>query len=103
MHKIIADNREAISELCRHYGVRKLEVFGSAARAADFDPTNSDADFLVEYLRPPQLGPLEEFFGFRDALADLLERPVDLVEPGAIKNPYIAKEIGNGRELVYAA
>ena len=103
MHRIIAENREAMSELCRRYGVRKLEVFGSAARAEDFDPSSSDADFLVEYLRPAGLGPLEEFFGFRDALADLLGRPVDLVEPGAIRNPYLLKEIGGAREIVYAA
>jgi len=27
---------------------RRLEVFGSAARAADFDSAASDVDFLVE-------------------------------------------------------
>jgi len=89
MHRLIADNRAAISALCRHYGVSKLEVFGSAARGTDFDEVLSDADFLVQYRRPAKLPPLEEFFGFRDALADLLDRPVDLVEPGAIKNPYL--------------
>ena len=87
MHRLIAENRAAISAICRRYGVAKLEVFGSAARASDFDEQTSDADFLVEYQRPARLGPLEECFGLRDALTDLLGRDVDLVEPGAVKNP----------------
>ena len=103
MHRLIDDNRAVISALCQRYGVGKLEVFGSAARGEDFDELASDADFLVEYRRPTRLGPLEEYFGFREALAALLGRPVDLVEPGAIKNPYLLKDINRARELVYAA
>ena len=102
MHRLIEDNRAAIAALCQRYGVSKLEVFGSAARAADFDELASDADFLVEFQRPGELGPLEEFFGLRADLSALLRRPVDLVEPGAIKNPYLLKDINRARELVYA-
>lgn len=103
MHRLIADNRSAIAALCQRYGVSKLEVFGSAARGTDFDERTSDADFLVEYQRPARLGPLEEYFGLREALADLLGRDVDLVEPGAITNPYLLQDINRARELVYAA
>ena len=103
MHRLIAENRAAISALCQRYGVSKLEVFGLAARGDDFDELASDADFLVEYQRPSRLGPLEEYFGFREALASLLGRPVDLAEPGAIKNPYLLGAINRAREIVYAA
>ncbi len=103
MHRLIAENRGAIAALCQRYGVRRLEVFGSAARGIDFDEITSDADFLVEYQRPARLGPLEEYFGLRESLADLLGREVDLIEPGAIKNPYLLKDINRARELVYAA
>ena len=47
MHLEILHKREAITALCREYGVARLEVFGSAARGSDFDPARSDADFLV--------------------------------------------------------
>ena len=47
MHTLIQDKRADIAALCRRYRVRHLEVFGSAARGDDFDPANSDADFLV--------------------------------------------------------
>jgi uncharacterized protein len=33
----IDEKRDAIAEICRRYGVARLEVFGSAARGADFD------------------------------------------------------------------
>ena len=101
MHRLISENREAIAALCKRFGVNRLEVFGSAARGSDFDATLSDADFLVEFQRGGKLGPLEEFFEFRNELSALLHRPVDLVEPGAVKNPYVARGINRARELVY--
>jgi uncharacterized protein len=36
--------------LCRRFHVRRLDVFGSAARG-DFDPEHSDVDFIVEFDR----------------------------------------------------
>jgi predicted nucleotidyltransferase len=34
---LIREQQEDIAAICRRFGVRKLEVFGSAARG-DFDP-----------------------------------------------------------------
>ena len=59
MHADIAAHRKELTALCRRYGVRRLEVFGSAARAADFDPKTSDADFLVEFDHDSGHSPLE--------------------------------------------
>ena len=103
MHPAIANKRNEIADLCRRHGVARLQVFGSAARATDFDPLNSDADFLVEF--DPHRAPLtlERYFDFRDALHDALGRPVDLVEPLAIRNPYLRAAINRSCELVYAS
>jgi predicted nucleotidyltransferase len=49
MHPAIAQHRSGISAICQRYRIRRLEVFGSAARAVDFNPASSDADFLVEF------------------------------------------------------
>ena len=49
MHPLIAGKLPEIARICEDFHVRRLELFGSAARAADFDPAHSDADFLVEY------------------------------------------------------
>ena len=103
MHPAIASKQEELVALCRRHGVARLEIFGSAARGEDFDPQASDADFLVEF--GPTVGPrtLDRYFDFRDALHDALGRPVDLVEFGAVQNPYLRASIDESRELVHAA
>jgi uncharacterized protein len=103
MHDIIRQNRKKIEALCREFNVSSLEVFGPAARATDFDPARSDADFLVEFLKPPKIDPLDEYLGLKSKLSDLLSRPVDLVSMRAVKNPYVRKRIEESRELVFAA
>jgi len=103
MHRLIDDRRTEIAILCRRYGVRRLEVFGSAARGADFHPDSSDADFLVSFEPKSSLSALEQFFGFSREMARLLGRPVDLVEAGSVRNPFIRAEVDSARELVYAA
>ena len=103
MHAEIAEKRDALIALCKRYDVTRLEVFGSAARGVDFDPATSDADFLVEFRAGSALAPLEQFFGLAKALEDLLGRPVDLVEPSAIRNPFIRAGINRSREVLYGA
>lgn len=102
MHAEIAARRDELTTLCRRFGVRRLEIFGSAARGADFDLETSDADFLVEFDCDGGQGPLEQFFGFAQALERALGRPVDLVERGAVANPFILAGIETARDLVYA-
>jgi predicted nucleotidyltransferase len=102
MHPAIAQHRSGISAICQRYRISRLEVFGSAARAVDFNPASSDADFLVEFASDAQPG-LEAFFGAKADLEKLLGRGVDLVEPGAVRNPYVLASINRNREAIYAA
>ncbi len=90
-----------IAAICQRYGIRRLEVFGSAARASDFDPAYSDADFLVEFAPGIEPG-LHTIFGAKADLEALLGRGVDLVEPGALRNPYVLASINHHREAVFA-
>ena len=102
MHPAIAQHRPGISAICQRYRIQRLEVFGSAARAVDFDPASSDADFLVEFA--PGVQPnLQMLFGAKTELETLLGRGVDLVEPDAVRNPYVLASINRSREAVYAA
>jgi hypothetical protein len=80
----IAEKRDALAELCRRFGVERLEVFGSAARSTDFDRDRSDADFLVTFT-PSARNDLAAFADLKEALERLLGRPVDLVEREAIE------------------
>ncbi len=102
MHPVIAAQRPAIANICRRNQVRRLEVFGSAARGADFDPERSDADFLVEFA-PDAQADLGGWFSVRTELERLLGRAIDLVEYQALRNPYVRADIERTRELVYAA
>ncbi|HEX2544292.1 MAG TPA: nucleotidyltransferase domain-containing protein [Ramlibacter sp.] len=102
MHPLIEQKRSEIARVCREHRVRRLEVFGSGARASDFDPGKSDADFLVEF-EPSSHPGLETFFGLKDALENLLRRKVDLVQAGAVRNPYVQASIDRAREVVYGA
>lgn len=101
MHPAIAQHRADISSICQRYRISRLEVFGSAARADDFDPASSDADFLVEFAPDAQPG-LSTFFGAKADLERLLGRGVDLVEPGAVRNPFVLASINRHREAIYA-
>jgi hypothetical protein len=99
----IALRRAELAELCRRFHVRRLDLFGSAARG-DFDPEHSDVDFLVEFdRRNPATLSLEIYFMLKDALEALFGRPVDLVEPGAVRNPYLKASIEESRELLFEA
>lgn len=102
MHPAIARHRTAIADICLRFGIRRLDLFGSAARGVDFDLSASDADFLVEFAQPGS-GGLQQFFDLKDALERLLGRDVDLVELGAVSNPFVLKSIETSRETVYAA
>ena len=103
MHTAIADKREELVELCRCHDVIRLEVFGSAARETDFDPKSSDADFVVEFRHTAGRAPLRQYFNFAKALRHVLDRSVDLIESGSVKNPYLRAAIIESCELVYAS
>ena len=49
MLPLIAERRSEIADICRRFGVRRLAVFGSAARLVDFEPSRLDVDFLVAF------------------------------------------------------
>ena len=103
MTSLIEGNRAIVQDLCRRYGVRRLELFGSAATDA-FDPNRSDLDFLVEFLPEQQLGPwLRHYFEFQSELERLFERPVDLVLSAAVRSRYFQSELDRTRTVLYAA
>lgn len=101
MYPFIDTHREEIADICRGFSVRRFEVFGSAARAADFNVDTSNADFLVEFVPDNGWRFLRRFFGLEAALKKLLGRPVDLVEPGAIRSPYVQTSIDRARASLF--
>ena len=104
MHATVEQKRVELQNLCRRFDVARLDVFGSAARATDFDAETSDVDFLVEFERPDD--DLTRYLDFRDELEALFGRSVDLVDRKDVETSrnYIRRRfILNGAETVYAA
>ncbi len=102
MHKVIEEQRTALHQLCARYHVQRLSLFGSAANN-QFDPATSDLDFLVEFqpLKPGEYA--NAYFGLREELEALFQRPVDLVMASAVKNPYFREQLEATKVELYAA
>jgi predicted nucleotidyltransferase len=91
-----------VAELCTKHSVRRLALFGSAA-SDQFDPSSSDVDLLVEFEPMPPVQHADSYFGLQEDLQRLLGLPVDLVEPGPIRNPYFRQAIEQRQVVLYEA
>ncbi len=80
--------------------IRELSLFGSALRD-DFRP-DSDIDVLVVFDTAARWS-LLDLVDLQRELGELLERPVDLVEKSALRNPFRRQSILASRKVVYAA
>ena len=84
----VAVDREQLAELCRRHGIRRLALFGSAARG-QLDP-KSDIDLLVEFVPGRRVG--LRFITVQEELSALVGRRVDLNTP-AFLSPYFRDRI----------
>jgi len=88
-----------LAELCKHYHIRRLALFGSALRD-DFGP-HSDVDVLVEFEEGHTPG--LAFIDIQDELSTLLGgREVDLVTPKFL-NDRIKDKVMKEAQVAYAA
>src|SRR5579884_2167692 len=101
MIHVLQTKHNAIAELCERFGVARLHAFGSTLRD-DFDTDRSDVDLLVEFKPMAPYERVNAYFGMLDELRILLDREVDLVMAGAVKNPYISRDIDRTKQLLYA-
>lgn len=102
MNPLIDAHREQIAALCREYGVRRLELFGSILRD-DFDANSSDVDVVVEFVPRPAGGGIRQYFDLKSRLESLLGRSVDLVELSAMESTRLKRIIERSKVPVYAA
>jgi predicted nucleotidyltransferase len=100
MNRVIQSHQPAVAELCRQFGVERLEVFGSAARD-DFDSRRSDLDFIVRFVPPHVPGYADRYLAFAEALEGLFKRPVDLLTERSLRNPILKTAIAADRFIVY--
>ena len=89
---------QRLDELCRRYGVARLEVFGSVTRGEANE--SSDLDLLYELAPGANLG--WEIEDLQDELSDLFGRTVDLVSKRSLHHRLRTAVLAEAREL-YAA
>ena len=99
---VITDHLDEIRALCVKYHVKRLAVFGSAAKGT-FDPARSDVDFVVEFFPQPRTGFRDVYFNLLSDLQELLRRNVDLVERTAVRNPYFLEVLQLSERPLYDA
>ena len=94
----VVDSKLAeLRELCRRFGVQRLDLFGSAATGR-FDPARSDLDFLVAF-GPAGIGKRDlQFLG---ELEKLFGREVDLINEAELQNPYLRRQIEAERRTLF--
>ena len=95
----IAARRAEIAAVCARLGVRRLHLFGSGIRSA----SPRDLDFLVDLGDRPVAEHVSVYFALLERLQALFARPVDLVTPAALTNPYFRQRVEQEKALIYAA
>lgn len=88
-----------IIKLCEAHKVKSLYAFGSVL--TDRFNTESDIDLIVDFSDIELENYADNYFEFKFSLQDILQRPVDLLEEKAIKNPYLRKSVNQQRQLLY--
>ncbi len=88
-----------INRLCSGHKVKELYAFGSVL--SDKFNLESDIDLLVNFEQIDVSLYADNYFDFKFALQEILNRPIDLLEEKAIKNPYFRQSINQQRQLIY--
>ena len=88
-----------LAAICRKYGVRKMSVFGSAARN-ELRP-DSDIDLLVEF-KTAGNSTLFDLVHLQDELSPLFgNRQIHIAGPEILENPYRRKTIAPDLRTLY--
>ena len=87
-----------IIALCKLLSVKRLFLVGSAVRP-DFDEAKSDIDVMVEFKGQKKL--FHRYFDLKEKLEKLLGRNVDIIQPKAVKNPYIQRNLDRDKVAIY--
>jgi predicted nucleotidyltransferase len=62
---------------------------------------NSDIDLIIHFKDMPVKEYADNYFDFKYSLQNIFNRPLDLLEEQAIKNPFFKKDVNQTKQLVY--
>jgi len=96
----IGQHKAELDELCKRYGVTRLDLFGSAA-TTDFNLVTSDLDFIAIFSHADQPGYARRYLEFAESLERLFKRRVDLLTERSINNPFFREFVNRTRITLY--
>ena len=100
MQALIESKKEAIQQICRMYGVKRLYAFGSVV--SDKFRNDSDVDFLISFTDNLSIDDYtNNYFTLHYKFQELLQREIDLVTERTLSNPYFIESINASKELIY--
>ncbi len=102
MTSTVQDKLGSVGDLCRKHRVRRLALFGSGV-SDGFDPASSVLDSLVEFQLMQPAEHADSYFNLEEDLRLLLGVPIDLVEPGSIRNPYFRQAVEQSQVVLFEA
>jgi predicted nucleotidyltransferase len=91
--------RDQLPPLCQKYHVKTLWAFGSVL--TDRFRPDSDVDMIVAFNDMPVESYADNYFDFKFSLQDILNRPIDLLEQQAIRNPYFLEAVNSTKKMIY--
>jgi hypothetical protein len=94
------DHIEQIRQLCLANQVKTLFAFGSIVTEKFSE--DSDIDLVVDIAEKDPFLYSDKYFQIKYDLIDILGRKIDLLEEGAISNPYFKEELERTKVLIYA-
>jgi uncharacterized protein len=97
--ELIDKNIDAIKELCDKHNVKELYIFGSVLTNKLSD--SSDIDILIQFGEVELMDYFDNYMDFKEELEKLLNRPIDIVENQAIRNPVFRKIVDREKKLIY--
>ena len=92
--------KHRLASFCRRHHIKRLGIFGSAARGEA--GATSDVDLLVEFKHDAPAS-LFDMVRMRDELSRLFGRKVDLATSTVLENPYRRRSILKDLRELYAA
>ena len=98
---LLSGQIDQIRNACRSNQVKSLFAFGSVTTGRFHEA--SDVDLVVEIAESDPLVYSDRYFNLKEQLRTILQRPVDLLELNAIRNPVLRREIDKTKVLIYGA
>ena len=99
MIALLKENLAELTNLCRRFGIGKLDVFGSAATGA-YIHGKSDIDFVIEFVdEDPVIA--NHLFDFAESAEMLLGTRVDIIFESGMTNPYLRYAVNQTREAIF--